>query len=528
MPFSILRKRWIGSREFAWCRLKSFCRARRAEGHSIEFSFMGVFQLFYYPVLGFWSFYHLSSFPYIQIFWGFLTLGFLVQLTGFLKKTPSWIRSLSPFFQLASLAPLLVEGYLPWATLLFASFPMISVVESYGFYAGIFVWGLASLAAISGGVRQKILPVQWPDFLSFSLFLFAILSLSAPALDKAAKAVKRGSMMEEFGPLLEEMGDSRSVLQWLTEKAVSFIGTEFAAIYTWDPEKEQIVFHAFSGEIFTAIKDKLLELMSETLEMTAKNEKPYVANDLSFDPRYASLREKGACVASAACYPIGKNEEIKGGIVCGSTLTSSFSPFQLELLHLIAQYSSFVLAKGEWKEQKQRLLRELEAVAASCSALTSSLGLEELLHLIAGYAVQILNLQEWTLFLFDSVKKEFYPFLSTAAFQEELLGIRLTWGEGAISQAVIKKEVLMIRDLSKNPLVSDKENRKGRFLAMVAVPLIFQEKILGGILLCDSHPRTFSEEEIRFSAILGVLTGLALDKGKSVQKEEEKNTPFGQ
>ncbi len=484
-------------------------------------------QLLYYPVLALWGLYHLAHFPYAQVFWGFLGLGFLLQAASFSPKMPSWTLIVAPFFQTAALIPILFLGNFSWAALLFASFPMISIVESFGFYGGVLLWGISSLSVVLGALAQKTLYGQWQELLATSFFLLALLSMTTPVLDKAAGAVKRASILEELGGLLEEREDQKKVLQWLVEKATAFLGTEFGTLYLWNAETEKIVFQVSSGVVFEKIKDKLLELMSASLELVAKNGKPFVADDLSFDLRYASLKEEGLCPASAACYPIGKNEEFKGGIVCGSTLTSSFSSSQLDLLSLFARYSDLVLAKGAWTGQKQNLTRELEAFAACSSALTSSLGLEDLLHLIAGYAVQILNLQEWTLFLFDSGKKEFYPFLSTAAFQEELLGIKLAWGEGAISQSVIKKEVLMIRDLSKNPLVSEKENRHGRFLAMLAVPLLIQEKILGGILMCDSHPRSFSEEEIRFSSTLGVLTSLALDKGGPIQKEEGKNTPFG-
>lgn len=474
-------------------------------------------QLFCYPLLALWAYAYVRPAALLYPVLALLVAGFAVQLWSVRRDHPRWVALASPLAQAAALLPLLVFANHSPFVLAFALLPALKLDELYGIFPGIAVLILLSAGAAFGEWNGVELAQEWPLLALSCGFITVCYFAIHPSIETSKRALKQFAVVEGLGKLFEGNSDRQAILRWLVEKAVALLKIEFGAVYLSEARTGKLELQASTGRAFESIKDNLLALATGTLEWVVKEGKVYVANDLSLDPRYTHHREQRQSVASLACVPIGRLSGVRGALVCGSTipLGAGFAESDMELLTLFARYISLVLEQESWGNVHRHLLQELEAVHACCAALTSSLGLEEFLHLIAGLTSQNLDIKEWTLFLFDPKKGEFMGYLSTTAFMEEVHGLTLAWGEGAISQAVIRKESLMIPDISKNPLVSEKENRSSRFLSMMVIPLFKGDTVLGAIQASDTIPRTFSEEEIRFATSLASLASVALDRAAS-------------
>jgi GAF domain-containing protein len=468
---------------------------------------------FYYLLLFGWVFGSFPQNPLSHFLMGVLVLALVLHLLSFYFFHWQWLKHLWVLLQFFLLLPILLYGKNPEIALFFSIFPALSIGMLYGRRWG----GIAFLPYFFSAFFNLWLNHEffqfWPHLLAATLFSSFMFWAINPLLESVQKATQQFAVLEGLGKLFDQRQDQQVLLQWLVENAVIQSGAGFGAVYLWNEKLGKLELQAFFGSRFEKNKEMILELTMGTLEWVVKEGKPYVVNDLSLDPRYAYHKEAHTIVSSLACLPLGRSK-VEGIFVCGSTI-SLYSPAErIELLSFFAQYMSLVLEQEKARQTLQRLSQELGAFHAVCSALTSSLDLEEFLHLVAGFTQRVLDVQEWTLFLFDSKKKEFYVHLSTTPFLEEIVGLRLFWGEGAVSQAVIRKAPLAIPDLSKNPLVSEKENRNGRFLSMLVIPLLKGEEIIGAIQVSDTVVRTFSEEEIRFVLSLASLITLQLSQWK--------------
>ncbi|MGQ9464159.1 MAG: diguanylate cyclase [bacterium] len=167
-------------------------------------------------------------------------------------------------------------------------------------------------------------------------------------------------------------------------------------------------------------------------------------------------------------------------------------------------------------EEKSRIVTELEHIGI---ALSSTFETENIIKMLLSSAIKITNTDTGSLLLIDeannTIVESFEFFKETGKIRRYRSTARLTNG---ISGEIIKTHrPVIIPDLTKYENASPVAIEKGR-RAVIGMPLIARETLIG-ILYVDSFaPREFSPSEIEYLQLLCTQAAIALDNTKLYKK----------
>jgi signal transduction histidine kinase/HAMP domain-containing protein len=172
-------------------------------------------------------------------------------------------------------------------------------------------------------------------------------------------------------------------------------------------------------------------------------------------------------------------------------------------------------------QELRETLAQFEALRAVGRAVGSTLDLETVLSIVVARAVEFSHARAGMIYDYDEVAREF-RFRASHGAEEELVRqlklapIRL--GEGAISAAGMTGSPAQIRDLLSEraialPRFGDALARLG-YRSLIAVPLLHEEHILGGLVVARREPGEFSKEIVGLIEAFATQSALAVRNAK--------------
>src|SRR3954451_18345424 len=142
--------------------------------------------------------------------------------------------------------------------------------------------------------------------------------------------------------------------------------------------------------------------------------------------------------------------------------------------------------------QAQDLLRELKRTVDELAvlneigkALTSSLDIGEVMHVILAKISELLKPSNWSLLLKDHGTGELYFHAAVGEGSDRLLGMRLKPGEGIAGWVAQHNQPLLAPNVHADPRSASRFDKASRFhtKSILCVPLTFKERTLGVIEL---------------------------------------------
>jgi Nif-specific regulatory protein len=178
--------------------------------------------------------------------------------------------------------------------------------------------------------------------------------------------------------------------------------------------------------------------------------------------------------------------------------------------------------------------QKLAILADSLVIISSSLDLDEALRKITESAARALNAQAGAICLLVKDENALYFKTIYGGGGENLRKVKLKLGEGVIGWAVKEKKAVLISDAKNDPRYKfDLEEKTGfQTTSIIAVPLIFGEKVIGAIEVTNPKDKSeFTNEDLDFLKLLApqIVTAVVNAQTYSKLKEEVKlkNTIVG-
>jgi GAF domain-containing protein len=151
-----------------------------------------------------------------------------------------------------------------------------------------------------------------------------------------------------------------------------------------------------------------------------------------------------------------------------------------------------------------RSVGELKALGEVGQAVSSTLELETVLTRIAAHAVQLTGADGGAIYEYDEAKEEFHLRGSHRIEQELVEALRanpVRMGEGVVGQAAARLEPLAVSDILD---VQDVHATRFRaalrqldYRSLMAVPLLREGRIMGGLSIFRRTPGDFAPEVMR-------------------------------
>jgi signal transduction histidine kinase len=213
-----------------------------------------------------------------------------------------------------------------------------------------------------------------------------------------------------------------------------------------------------------------------------------------------------------------------------------FTPAQIKLLETFADQAVIAIENvrlfKELNERTNELTRsvgELKALGEVGQAVSSTLDLETVLTRIVSHAVQLSGTDGGAIYEYDEQSEEFL-LRATDHMEDELINAlranppRL--GDGVVGRAAVNREPVQIPNILEErayaPRMRQLLERFG-FRASLAVPLLREDKIIGGLVVRRKSTGEFRPEVIELLKTFATQSVLAIQNARLFREIEDKS-----
>jgi signal transduction histidine kinase/DNA-binding response OmpR family regulator len=194
--------------------------------------------------------------------------------------------------------------------------------------------------------------------------------------------------------------------------------------------------------------------------------------------------------------------------------------------HLQESYANLERKVGERTQELSDTLQRLQALSEIGRAVNSSLDLQQVLSMTVAYAVQLSGTDAGAIYEFDEATQEF-QLRSTYQMGEELIAalrqVRMRLGDTLVGQAALHREALAVADILDNPSSPLRQvlERAG-FRALLAVPLLHEDKVCGALVVRRRIPGPFQREMVDLLKSFATQSVLAIQNARVFRELEEQ------
>jgi phosphoserine phosphatase RsbU/P len=227
-------------------------------------------------------------------------------------------------------------------------------------------------------------------------------------------------------------------------------------------------------------------------------------------------------VHSELAIPLIVKNRLIGVIDIEAQQKSYFTEEHKRLLTLIASRMAVGIENARLHTRITRQARTLLLLNEIARELTSILNLDQLLKRIAELLKRLIDYQMFSILLLEaSGEKLQHRF--TQRFEERLhLKHDIPLGRGVVGYAAEAKEAVLVPDVAKSPIyiAGNPETR-----SELAVPLIYQEKVVGVLDLEHTKKNYFTEDHKRTLTTLAAQLAIAIENARlyeQVAKQEQR------
>ena len=211
----------------------------------------------------------------------------------------------------------------------------------------------------------------------------------------------------------------------------------------------------------------------------------------------------------------------------GDELEALGDEFNRTAAKLQESYASLEQKVVERTEELTRSVAELRALGEVGAAVSSSIDLRTVLSTIVARAVELSNADAGTIYEFDEADGVFVPQANYGLSEdivESLRESKLRVGDGAVGRAAALQSVVQIPDVERETEHGSREvTQRAGFRALLAVPLLREERVIGGLVVRRKDPTEFPESVVRLLQTFAAQSVIAIQNARYFQEIERKS-----
>jgi len=329
--------------------------------------------------------------------------------------------------------------------------------------------------------------------------------------------------------------DLQTVLDVLVESATRLCDADMAAIVRQKGSTYQhAATYGMPPEFDAFMAGRPISLGRETVTGRAVHERKTMhIPDVLADPDYAMTdTQRVGGYRAIVGVPLLRNGHPIGVIVLMRREPRPFTDKQIELVTTFADQAVIAIENVRLFDEVQARTRELSqsvgelrALSEVTQAVTSTLDLQTVLTTIVAKATQLSATEAGTIYVFDDASREFRLRATYGMDDTIIAAIRdrhIRLGETAIGRAVEQRMLIQVPDIQSDPsAVLDVIVRAG-FRALLSVPLLGADRIVGALVVRRREPGEFAKNTIELLQTFAAQSVLAIQNARLFHEIEEK------
>jgi signal transduction histidine kinase/putative methionine-R-sulfoxide reductase with GAF domain/HAMP domain-containing protein len=329
--------------------------------------------------------------------------------------------------------------------------------------------------------------------------------------------------------------DIQPVLDTVAGSAARLCESFDAAIYRRDGDRLLLVAH--HGAIVGPIGEFSLPLVRGTVagRSVLEGRTVHVADlqtDVGEFPE-GSANARSLRFRTALSVPLMREGVAIGAIAILRPEAQLFTERQVALLETFGDQAVIAIENvrlfNELQERTQDLTRsveELRALGEVGQAVSSSLDVQSVLTSIVSHAVELSQTDAGTIYEFDEATQVFVP-RANYGIGEELIEIlrqsHIRIGESVVGQAAAARAAVQIHDLEKEPDYPLPFMLKAGYRALLAVPLLREDRVIGALVVRRKAAGTFSKPIVDLLQTFATQSVIAIQNARLFREIGEKS-----
>ncbi len=360
---------------------------------------------------------------------------------------------------------------------------------------------------------------------SFSLedldTLEALSSHLAVALEKAhlisdlKRRVEELDVLRWVGQAVNFTMDVDDLMELIYAQTSRVLDTSnfYLALHNFDKETLSFAFFVEDGKRLYRDEEWPVEV-GLTGEIV-RTSRPIVTDNYTEECRRRGITPSGKPGRAWMGVPLSAGDQ-----VIGVMNVSSFDPNvrytdeQMKIFSAIADQAAAILDKARLYQEMEEHNRQLAVLNEVGNAITSTLDLDTVLHLIMEKAVELLAAEAGSLVLIDEETDELVFEVTTGPGSADLEGMRLPPKTGIVGAVAEEGEPIIIRDAQADQRWYKKLDDQTTFIthSLVAVPMVSRKNVIGVIELLNRQDGALFEEKDK-----QLLTAFASNAAVSIE-----------
>jgi PAS domain S-box-containing protein len=344
--------------------------------------------------------------------------------------------------------------------------------------------------------------------------------------NQAAIAIENSRLFEEAKERAEELEglyqlstevaaqlDLPTLLDTIVERAIDLLGARAGGLYLLDADRELLELTVGRGQEHDH-RGTILALGEGACGRVAQTGEPLRVEDYaSWEGRSPYFADEPTCNVLAV--PIERGNDLLGAFfVDDSNLERVFDETDLRLANLFANQAAIAIQNARLFAAREQTIRQLSALHDVSLQVVSTTDLSEVLPTIVRVAAQLLDAPSGAIDLFDA-EREDLELTTVHGHGQHLIGLRHVLGEGVVGQVALTKKPLLVDDCPAWPDHSPQWEGEP-IKAVLGVPLLRGDQLLGVLTLDRSSAPTFKESDLKLAALFAHQAAIAIQNANTV------------
>jgi GAF domain-containing protein/DNA-binding response OmpR family regulator/anti-sigma regulatory factor (Ser/Thr protein kinase) len=332
--------------------------------------------------------------------------------------------------------------------------------------------------------------------------------------------------------------DTQPVFDMIAESAVRLCDSQLSAVFRFDGELLHLISHH-------GLPQEAVEAYEQAYPMAPT--RGHAAGramltrtiahipDIEADSEYTGSTIMHAMTArSVVAVPMLREGSPIGTIVVLRSLAAPFPDKQIELLKTFADQAVIAIENVRLFQELEartsdltRSVEELKALSEVSQTVSSTLDLQSVLTNIVRHAARLSKTDAGTIYEFDETEKVFSPRANyglSAELIEALRDSRLHVGDRTVvGQAAINRAPDQVPDLLKAPDYPLSFVQEAGFRALLAVPLMREDRVIGMLVVRRKGAGEFPEATVNLVQTFAAQSVTAILNARLFQEIQEKS-----
>ncbi len=340
------------------------------------------------------------------------------------------------------------------------------------------------------------------------------------------QAEQRERMAYEIGQRMTALLSLDELTEMIVHQVQEAFDFYHVHLFLYDGQARNLRMQSGTGEAGRRLKESEfcipLRARPSLIARAARTFQPVISNNTRRDPDYLPnilLPE----TRSEAAFPLCRGNRLLGVLDMQAAEVGRFTSAEVRTLESLAVHASIAIENALLYEAERAARSRSEVLLEVARALSSTLGLETLLHKILDECAKVLSFKTGSILIYEGHT----PIMAaTSGYGDHTARIIEESKEQLVHSPILKR---MMRDLQPVILADVRENPEwisfdatGHIRGWMGVPLISRGQMIGVLMLDSQEVGAYTQEHLAIAQGLAAHAAVAIENARLYQALEQQ------